>query len=399
MAGSADGDRSARPSVSSISSILNQSADDSDSGFHGFQSRDDPSHTSNNNSSPNSVNTASFPNLNNNGNGNGNVNLNANSNSNRTNNAPSEVQPQPMVNGWMHQSPQYSQPGTSQQYGPFQMQMGHSHQHQALLHQHQLQHVPQPHPQSLQTQTLQSHSQVLQTHSQVLQSHSQTLQSHQVLQSHSQVVQTHSQVLQTHSQPLHNQHPVSPQQPGPSSNIVHTVQPMPRNYGQPVYANTPPKPRRLTDGSQNDYSTPSPDPDFRKSPVSPDVRMTSKSPMNSEYDRSSSIYGTRAPTQQTQASLRTDKSGLNYGLNYSQERRTPDNYGRSAKPRSGRGNGDYEDVYGTPQLYQRPAGPVGYTKAPAPAPIPIPVYAQQVPHQQVHSVPPQVGKFTLGRIS
>lgn len=124
--------------------------------------------------------------------------------------------------------------------------------------------------------------------------------------------------------------------------------------------------------------------------------MTSKSPI--DYDRSSAIYGTRGAPQQQ--SIRTDKSGLNYGLNYSQERRTPDNYGRSAKPRAGRGNGDYEDVYGAPQLYQRPAGPVGYTKAPAPAPIPIPVYAQQVthqqvPHQQAYSISPQVGKSTF----
>ena len=123
--------------------------------------------------------------------------------------------------------------------------------------------------------------------------------------------------------------------------------------------------------------------------------MTNKSPL-SEYDRNSNIYGTRIPPQQPQPSLRTDKSGLNYGLNYNQvqaERRTPDTYGRSAKPRSGRGNGDYEDVYGAPQLYQRPAGPVGYTKAPAPAPIPIPVYAQQIQHQQVYSVSPHAGKF------
>ncbi|XP_051160780.1 uncharacterized protein LOC127281217 isoform X3 [Leptopilina boulardi] len=367
MAGPADGDRSARPSVSSISSILNQSADDSDSGFHGFQSRDDPSHTSNNNSSPNSVNTASFPNLNNNGNTNGN------------NNGPNDMQPQPMVNGWMQQSPQYGQPGTSQQYNQF--------------------------PISHQLQSVQSHSQVLQSHSQVLQS--QTLQTHQVLQSqvvHSQVLQSHSQILQPHNQTLQalqsNQNS-QPQTVGVNANIVHTVQPMGRNYCQPVYANTPPKPKRFTEGGQN--STPSPDPDYRKSPVSPDIRMTSKSPMN-EYDRNTTIYGTRVPAQQqqqqqqaTQATLRTDKSGLNYGLNYNQERRTPDTYGRSAKPRSGggggggsRGNGDYEDVYGAPQLYQRPAGPVGYTKAPAPAPIPIPVYAQQIQQQQVYGVSPQV---------
>lgn len=307
-----DGERSARPSVSSISSILNASADDSDSGFHGFQSRDDPSHASNNNSSPNSINTASFPTSN-------------------------EAQPQPVINGWMQQSPQYGQAGPSQpqqqqqqqqvQYAPL---PGPSHQHQPQIHQHAVHQYKQPHQQP-------------------------------------------SAVA------------------GPSN--VQTVQPMPRNFGQPLYANAPPKPRRLTEGS-NEYSTPSPDaevhPDYKKSPVSPDARVAAKSP-GSEYDRGSVIYVTRM-TQPPQT-LRTDKSGLNYGYAQSQptERRTPDTYGRSAKPRQTRGNGDYEDVYGAPQLYQRPAGPVGYTKGPAPAPIPIPVYAQQHPqpqHQQIYAVVP-----------
>ncbi|CAL7945512.1 unnamed protein product [Xylocopa violacea] len=171
---------------------------------------------------------------------------------------------------------------------------------------------------------------------------------------------------------------------------VQTVQPMPRKFGQPIYANAPPKPRRLTDGS-TEYSTPSPDPDYRKSPVSPDVTVTSKSPV-SDYERGSVIYGmtTRMGQPASQQSLRTDKSGLNYGYGQVQtERRTPDTYGRSAaKPRSGRGNGDYEEVYGAPQLYQRPAGPVGYTKGSSPAPIPIPLYAQQHHHQyqqRIHS--------------
>lgn len=327
-----DGERSARPSVSSISSILNQSADDSDSGFHGFQSRDDPSHASNNNSSPNSANTASFPNLSgSNGNGNS-ANNHANDSSH------------PMMNGWVPQSSQYGQPGTSQpqpqqhqQYGhmlPQPLQPGHSHQHQALLHHH----LP-----------------------------------HQSALPHKHVVQQSPQQQQQAQQLAH---------PGG----VQTMQPMPRTkFGQPIYANAPPKPRRLTDGS-NEFSTPSPDMDYRKSPVSPDVTVTSKSPM-SDYERSNTIYGTRM-SQPSQQSLRIDRSGLNFYGQAAQptERRTPDTYGRSAKPRtSGRGNGDYEEVYGTPQLYQRPAGPVtGYTKGASPAPIPIPVYAPQ--HmQQLHS--------------
>ncbi|XP_014612903.1 PREDICTED: uncharacterized protein LOC106791629 isoform X4 [Polistes canadensis] len=344
LGGQPDGERSARPSVSSISSVLNQSADDSDSGFHGFLSRDDPSHASNNNSSPNSVNTASFPNLSG-SNGNG----NAASSNNTNNNNLKEVQQ--VANGWLQQSPQYGQSSSSQHQHPQycftehsvsqQLQQGHSHQHQAMLH-----------------------------------------QAHQNI---SQVYQ-HKQQQQQQQQP----------QTHPGLIYVQAGQSTPRKFGQPIYANAPPKPRRLTDGS-NEYSTPSPEPVFRRSPVSPDVTLTSKSPI-SDYDRNSVIYAT-GMSQPSQQSLRTDKSGLNYGYcqGQSTERRTPDTYGRSAKPsRPNRGNGDYEEVYGIPQLYQRPAGPViGYTKATAPAPISIPTYAQHQQmqqQQQLHSpvTPPNV---------
>ncbi|XP_029163107.1 uncharacterized protein LOC114934598 isoform X3 [Nylanderia fulva] len=341
-----DGERSARPSVSSISSILNQSADDSDSGFHGFQSRDDPSHASNNNSSPNSANTASFPNL-----------SSSNSNGNSASNNHGSDSGHPMMNGWVPQPiSNYGQPSTSQpqsqqqqqqqQYGHLQqLQPNHSHQHQALLHQH----LPQAN----------------------------VLPPHQSSHPHKHMLQQSPQQQQ--------QQQSSQSMPHPIAGNVQTVQPMSRKFGQPIYANAPPKPRRLTDGS-NEYSTPSPDPDYRKSPVSPDVTVTSKSPM-SDYERSNTIYGTRMNQPPQHQSLRTDKSGLNYG--YGQiaqptERRTPDTYGRSAKPRtSSRGNGDYEELYGTPPLYQRPAGPVGYTKGASPAPIPIPVYAQQQHLQQL----------------
>lgn len=379
--GQQEGERSARPSVSSISSILNQSADDSDSGFHGFQSRDDPSHASNNNSSPNSVNTASFPNLSgsngnsNNGNGtNNNHSLIINNNNNNislantgSNNNSNDVV-QPMVNGWIQQQQQSpygqsastSQQQQQQQYGQLmssvvsQQAHSHHHPHQSLLHQHLPPHLP-------------------------------------------------AQILQHNKQ--------QPQQSQQTAHLVQTVQPMPRKFGQPIYANAPPKPRRIIDGS-TEYSTPSPDPDYRKSPVSPDVTtMASKSPM-SDYDRGSLIYGTRSVggQQQQQApsqhSLRTDKSGLNYGgygggqAQAQTERRTPDTYGRSAaKPRPGRGNGDYEEVYGAPQLYQRPAGPVGYTKGASPAPIPIPIYAQQHHQQyqqQIHASNGEWNLFFLG---
>ena len=353
------GDRSARPSVSSISSIANQSADDSDSGFHGFQSRDDPSHASNNNSSPNSVNTGSFPGSSSSNNNaivannpsnasNNQNNYNNNNNANINDNVVKQQQPQPMVNGWMQQqqqpSPQYrNHPDLVSQSSYIIQQQPHVHQHQQMIYQHQAQLAQQ-----------------------------QLTQSHQ-----------------------HSRQP------------VQNVQPMPRNYGQPVYANAPPKPRRLAE-NPNDYSTPSPDLDYRKSPVSPDVRLSSKSPLSvMDYPeaRSSAIYNQRMPQ-----SLRTDKSGLSYGFTQQQhqqqppiERRTSETYVRadSNKPTTPSGtrqpagrlaNGiDYEDVYGAasagPQLYQRPAGPVGYTKGPAPAPISIPLYTQQ--HQQQHQMQPQ----------
>ena len=367
MAGPADGDRSARPSVSSISSILNQSADDSDSGFHGFQSRDDPSHASNNNSSPNSTNTASFPNL-----SGSNSNSIGNNNNNNNNNSPEHIledgqqQQQPLMNGWMQSPGQFGQPGTSQQqYGHVLPGPGSQHIHQQQLQQQFLQ------QQQLQHQQLQLQQQQLQQQQLAASPHQPIIHQHATNRSQNLNQQQH----------LH--------QPGPSS--AQSIQPIPRNFGQPVYANAPPKPRRLTDGS-NEYSAPSPDPEFRKSPVQPsNARMTTKSPM-SDYDRGNAIYASRLAQQQSpqpqpqpQPALRTDKSGINYGFNPGQpaERRTPDTYGRSAKPRTARSNVDYEDVYAGPQLYQRPAGPVGYTKGPAPLPIPIPIYAQQQNQQPV----------------
>ncbi|XP_023289885.1 serine/arginine repetitive matrix protein 2 isoform X1 [Orussus abietinus] len=356
IAGPADGERSARPSVSSISSILNQSADDSDSGFHGFQSRDDPSHASNNNSSPNSANTASFPNLSTNG----------------SSGTGQDGQPHPLINGWMQQP--YAQAGTSQQH-----QVQHQVQHPGQLQvQHQVQHPVQHQGQQVQHQVQHQGQHQVQHQVQVQHQHQHQVNPPSSPQQQFQLqVHPHQHLPHQYKQQVHQQQQVQ-QAAGPSN--VQTVQPMPRNFGQPVYANAPPKPRRLTDGS-NDYSTPSPDPDYRRSPVSPDVRVAAKSPI-AEYERNGPVYvaSTRMP-----GALRTDRSGLNYGYGQVQstERRTPDTYGRSAKPRGSRPSGDYEDVYAGPQLYQRPAGPVGYTKAPTPAPIPIPGYGQQHPQMYV----------------
>ncbi|XP_058789271.1 uncharacterized protein LOC131663141 isoform X3 [Phymastichus coffea] len=194
----------------------------------------------------------------------------------------------------------------------------------------------------------------------------------------------------TQPQPMVNgwmQHHQQHQQPQPQQQQPYNPQQQPvfypqrpRNYGQPVYANAPPKPRRMSDN-------PSP---------SPDGRLSSKSPLSMEYVDARTpnpVYGVQRLTSAQQQNLRTDKSGLNYGFAQPSERRTPDTYGRSsAKPNARRqvNGADYEDVYAAPppQLYQRPAGPVGYTKGSAPTPITVPVYAQQQQQQQQPPPPP-----------
>ncbi|XP_044012775.1 putative uncharacterized protein DDB_G0282133 isoform X2 [Aphidius gifuensis] len=350
-----DGEQSARPSVSSISSMMNQSADDSDSGFHGFLSRDEQI-LSNNNSTPNSGNTLSYPNsscIPNTTNNNINNNCKRNIINNNSNNNNGQLQSQFINNGW--QQRHYHNPNMMHNmYGCTRQQQQQQHQQQQQFN-------------------------------------------------------------------------------------VQNIETMPRKFGQPVYANAPPKPRRLTDGS-TEYSTPSPDPDDntpqtyqqqhqqqqqvawnmiganQKSPDQDDntpqllqqqkagwnmIGVKQKSP---DYDGNSIIYGTRINqiNQQSVVPLRTDKSGLNYMNNQVQsnnERRTPDTYGRSTKTnsRKTRINGsDYEDVYAGPQLYQRPIGPVGYCKSPVPLPIDIPspiidnnesIYVQQ--QQKIIDQPPR----------
>lgn len=137
---------------------------------------------------------------------------------------------------------------------------------------------------------------------------------------------------------------------------------------QPLYANAPPKPRRLNDG----FSSPSPDlldrygkscynePTYESRPIA-------KSP---------SIYG---PSQayrnvQTEYSHHYQHCANEYGscmftptrdlhIVQNEERRTPDTYGRS-KPHSGdfQRPTDYEDIYNEQSRYKRPLSPVAYSQ-------------------------------------
>lgn len=242
----------------------------------------------------------------------------------------------PMMNGWIQQSAlHYNQPCTSSHYQQQQQQQQlQQEQQSAYLHQITSGVMPMP---CLPYQ----HQALMHQHS------------------------AHQYVMPSVASSQRNKYPGQQQLPTSNSMQHVTMQPTSRNFGQPVYANAPPKPRRLTDGSYSAAATPSPDSEYVKSPISPDYRPIAKSPI-SEYERSgSSLYGTKVtkppmqqPSRPKKALLRTDRSGLNYGFaQQPAERRTPDTYGRSANSTINRANGDYEDVYNPPQLYQRPNGP------------------------------------------
>lgn len=128
-------------------------------------------------------------------------------------------------------------------------------------------------------------------------------------------------------------------------------------YSQPLYANAPPKPRRLNDGS---YSSPSPEISERY--VS-DLRY---SHLNAMKRSPVPMYGgpeyvARMPHIQSREYDMTPVRDV-YGLLPNTERRTPDTYGRSSlnAPKS-RYPGDYEDVYAEQAMYKRPISPLAYS--------------------------------------
>ncbi|XP_015834930.1 uncharacterized protein kmr isoform X3 [Tribolium castaneum] len=156
-------------------------------------------------------------------------------------------------------------------------------------------------------------------------------------------------------------------------------------YNQPLYANAPPKPRRLNDGS---YSSPSPDVlerynphmmrNIAKSPVNiyGHVHLNSQSPQP-EYlhHRPKHMEYVYTPTRELQ------------NVPQNMERRTPDTYGRSklnpAKPRHPT---DYEDVYADQSMYKRPLSPIAYSHVKKSNPVVNPAYRSYTP---VHMLGPK----------
>ncbi|XP_018325988.1 uncharacterized protein LOC108737573 isoform X2 [Agrilus planipennis] len=143
-------------------------------------------------------------------------------------------------------------------------------------------------------------------------------------------------------------------------------------YSQPLYANAPPKPRRLTDGC----SSPSPDIIERYSveskylghqcPPQPIYisRSLEKSPINvySNQQMEHYSYSPRPPQMYQKHPLNSPDFIRDQNVMVQcMERRTPDTYGRSNlhHVRSLRSS-DYEDVYGDHSMYKRPLSPVAY---------------------------------------
>ncbi|XP_044257652.1 uncharacterized protein LOC123006857 isoform X3 [Tribolium madens] len=156
-------------------------------------------------------------------------------------------------------------------------------------------------------------------------------------------------------------------------------------YNQPLYANAPPKPRRLNDGS---YSSPSPDVlerynphmmrNIPKSPVNiyGHVHMNSQSPQP-EYihHRPKHMEYVYTPTRELQ------------NIPQNMERRTPDTYGRSKlHPAKSRHPTDYEDVYADQTMYKRPLSPIAYSHVRKSNPVVNPAYRSYTP---VHMLGPK----------
>ncbi|XP_072402943.1 uncharacterized protein kmr isoform X2 [Diabrotica undecimpunctata] len=129
----------------------------------------------------------------------------------------------------------------------------------------------------------------------------------------------------------------------PSSSVLQDQ----GSFNQPLYANAPPKPRRLNDG----FSSPSPDILDPHNPHYVDPRTLDKSPVPTY---STVNYKSKNP-RESLLMLGGELQG-----NHDFERRTPDTYGRSKlnNPHLT----DYEDVYAAqPDIYKRPLSPVAYS--------------------------------------
>ncbi|KAF5285163.1 hypothetical protein FQA39_LY16751 [Lamprigera yunnana] len=149
-------------------------------------------------------------------------------------------------------------------------------------------------------------------------------------------------------------------------------------FSQPLYANAPPKPRRLTDG----YSSPSSEvadkvsidskyitlqrtQQYNMQPVYTSLNNSnSKSPINvygnpqlyPEYISRSvqqQLYNKHLHIPEHQSVVMREHANV--------ERRTPDTYGRSKSNQSkGVPLSDYEDIYADQTMYKRPLSPITY---------------------------------------
>ncbi|KAJ9583629.1 hypothetical protein L9F63_022027, partial [Diploptera punctata] len=168
---------------------------------------------------------------------------------------------------------------------------------------------------------------------------------------------------------------------------------------QPLYANAPPKPRRLTEHEDYGASSPEPSPDRRLEDMS-----GKKTPQDLDGSKAAGFVPRIAQPQQPVRSDRTEsqQGSGSHAQTTNVERRTPDTYGRSnsttpgpsgsSKP-AGSNGGDYEDVYNTSdamrhsgseggygEVYKRSSNQVAYIKGAGPQPPDLQTSAMHVPN-------------------
>lgn len=169
-------------------------------------------------------------------------------------------------------------------------------------------------------------------------------------------------------------------------------------YNQPLYANAPPKPRRLNDCG---YSSPSPDildrfpsehkiitmpcnqqPIYEQRIVKQPMNYYNPSPLQPEYYTHPYVPNKHVHDH----NMVRDQ----YKIQPSVERRTPDTYGRS-KLNPSKKSSDYEDVYADYTMYKRPLSPLAYNVKPSNPLAPIQRHyipgPREIPPHQIRKSP------------
>ncbi|XP_076261927.1 pleckstrin homology domain-containing family A member kramer isoform X3 [Rhynchophorus ferrugineus] len=140
-----------------------------------------------------------------------------------------------------------------------------------------------------------------------------------------------------------NNNPVHVHSSSNTTDLSNSSQQELNQYNQPLYANAPPKPRRLTDG----YCSPGLEV-FERYPNYVGPSGGTKSP--------SSSYGRQIEQQNNRPDLQIYGERIFLGPQ-NVDRRTPDTYGRSNLTKY-RNPSDYEDIYAEQSAYKRPLSPV-----------------------------------------